>query len=186
MFLMDEVIEAAYILYANGLNTLSSGNVSARCSGSGFAVLTPSGLGKHDLMPCDLVFYDFERGFFIGFNKPTSEFRLHTLTYVLNPSVGAIAHAHNPLALKLVDERGLSPFVNNKLVESEYVLGKVCRASETRPGSEELAREVANLSFECNVVLIPRHGAIAFDSTPLKAVERLLALEYIARYVLGV
>ena len=92
-----------------------------------------------------------------------------------------MVHAHNPTTLKLYDKMGLNPFNKNELTESKYVLGNVCVA-EGEAGTEELARNIASASNECSAVIIPKHGAFAFASTPLNATEKLFALEYTAKY----
>ncbi len=178
--LAEDVIKAARILYERGANTLSSGNISARCSEEDYIILTPTGLGKNELKLGDLVFYDMTRDVFIGFRRPTSEFRAHLMVYSKGAKhVRAIAHAHVPYALKAFRKRGLRPFSSESLVEARYVLGKVCSAKPYPPGSFEIASEIANLSLICDVVIVSEHGAFAYDKTPLAAAERLLALEYI-------
>lgn len=181
----DEIIEASRLLVSHGLNTLSSGNISAKCKD--WIILTPSGIGKHSLKRKDLVFYDVGRNIFLGYKKQTTEYKLHLEVYRTNNNVNSVVHAHNPLSLAIlekVDDKS-NPFEKVSLVEAEYVLGRVCISHPHPPGTLELAESVASLSKDCDIVVIPRHGAVSFDKSPLLATERLFALEYVAYFLLN-
>jgi L-fuculose-phosphate aldolase len=180
----DEITLSMRIMIENSLNTLTSGNASYFCRKKGFIILTPTGVEKLSLRPEDLVYYDISRNIFIGERNPTSEYNLHLKVYFNHPNILSIAHAHNPLSIRLYDEKGLNPFIDNNLVETRYVLGRVCSA-QGDPGSLELSQNVARLAGECDVIIIPRHGAFSFSATPMGAVERLFALEYVSKYFIG-
>ena len=184
MNIINEIIDAMHLLINNELNTLSSGNISYNCRKTGYIIITPSGVGKHSLMPRDLVYYDSSRKVFIGFRKPSTEYRVHLAVYREAIHHNAIAHAHNPIALKLYSEKGLSPFHNDKLIEARYVLGKVCM-TVGEAGTQELAENIAVVSRKCDVTIVPYHGAFAFAETPIRAVEKLFALEYVAKYYIN-
>lgn len=164
-----EVVEAAKILVELGLNTLTSGNVSARCDK--FVVLTPTSAYKVSLAARDLVYFDVERQVFIGLRSPTSEFRMHLAVYAKCEGVGAVAHAHNPLATYVL------PSLAAGSESVEETVGKLCVAEKAPPGSQELAEMVSELCRECDVVVLPSHGLVAFGSRPLEAVEKLLRAE---------
>jgi len=175
--LIDEVIEAAGILFFRGLNTLRTGNVSARCGD--FIGMTPSGADKHALTRRDLVFYDLKRMTFIGFRRPTSEYRMHIQAYTHNEHIKSVVHAHNPKAIEVLREASLAG------VEEFALLGRLCIAERAPPGSQELANSVGKLSRDCDVIILPEHGAVAFGDRPLTAVEKLLVLERIAELILA-
>jgi len=178
--LIDEVIEAAGILFFRGLNTLRTGNVSARCGD--FIVMTPSGADKHALTRRDLVFYDLKRMTFIGFRRPTSEYRMHIQAYTRNEQIKSVVHAHNPKAVEALRGASLAGLAG---VEEANLLGRLCIAERAPPGSQELANSVGKLSRDCDVIILPEHGAVAFGDRPLTAVEKLLVLERIAELILA-
>lgn len=178
-----EVIEAARLLVEKELNTLSSGNVSAICRREGFIVMTPSGLGKHDLSLRDLVYYDARRKVFLGSRKPTREYRLHTLVYEINEKAGSVVHAHSPATIVVHAARGIEALREAQLVENEYVVGRISEIEPAPPGSVELAERVARATLYSDVVIIPNHGVVAVASTPLEGVERILALETVAMHI---
>ena len=175
--LMEEVIEAAWILFLQKVNTLRTGNVSVRCGD--FIVMTPTGANKHALTLKDLVFYDLSRGVFVGFRRPTSEYKMHIQVYFQNEEIRSVVHAHNPKATIALREARLNGIEEAKLV------GRLCVAEKAPPGSQELASSVSRLSRECDVVILPEHGVVAFGDRPLTAVEKLLILERIAERVLA-
>ncbi len=182
--LINEIIEAAKVLVEKNLNTLASGNVSVYLRDNGIIVLTPSGLGKHRLLLRDLVYYDVYRRVFIGFKKPSIEYRLHIKSYMKCKDANAIVHAH-PLKTVIAEKMyGLTPFIKTGLVEFGYYIKSLGLVHEAPPGSEELAEEVSNALVDNDVVIIPNHGVVARGNRPLECVEKIQILENTAEYIL--
>ena len=181
---IDEVIEAAQILIVRELNTLASGNISAYLREYGFIVITPSGIGKHKLSRKDLVYYDVDRRVFIGFKKPSIEYRLHIWSYMKCRDANAIVHAHPKKTIVVEKIYGIAPFIMSGLVEFNYYIKSIGVVNEAPPGSEELAEQVSNKLIKNDVVIIPNHGVVARGDTPLECVEKIQVLENTAEHIL--
>lgn len=190
----SEMVKYMRLLVELGLNTLTSGNISSRCyiGNTEFIVLTPSGIDKSSINVQDLVIYDINNARFYGKKKPTSEYRMHIEVYARNRNVWSVAHAHNLFSLIVVDRffdnkelRSLveKRFNSTNLVEADYVAGKICIVEPLTPGSAELASRVAEASLKCDALILNRHGVVSFGKSIMQATERLIAVEYLSRYI---
>jgi len=92
-----EVCEIGRRLYARGLVASFDGNVSVRLPG-GLVLTTPTGMCKGFLSPRDLVVVDLDGSVRKGRRAPSSELGMHLRVYRENPEVGAVVHAHPPVA----------------------------------------------------------------------------------------
>lgn len=199
----NEIVRYMKLLVELGLNTLTSGNISGKCyiGNTEFIVLTPSGIDKTLIEVQDLVIYDTNNARFYGNKKPTSEYRMHIDVYARNRNVWSVAHAHNPFSLIIVDkiindsdtsggylyesQRSLAEkrFNSTNLVEADYVAGKICVVEPLTPGSAELASRVAEASSKCDALVLNKHGVVSFGKSVMQATERLIAVEYLSRYI---
>ncbi len=156
-----------------GLISGPEGNLSVKVKDRVY--ITPGNVFKRNLGPQDIAVLDLEGNLIEG-RHPSSEYRLHLKIYAQRPDVSAIIHAHPPytLALSLAGE----DFKQAYLAETPLYLGEIDSVPYFLPGSEELAQAVAEAAKEPRKVLVlQRHGAVAWGKDLAEALSRLIVLE---------
>src|SRR5260370_36674197 len=76
----------------------TSGNVSARDSGTGLVVIKPSGVRYERLRPEHMVVVDLDGRVVEGALKPSSDTASHLYIYRQRPDVGGVVHTHSTYA----------------------------------------------------------------------------------------
>ncbi len=172
--LLEMLADVMRVAHARGLINVLGGNASFRW-GDGFYI-TPSQVPKHRLSPEDMVYvpFDMEPQKSLTGKKASMEWRMHKYIYQALPEVNAIVHTHNPFTLALYSA-GLS--VNPEDYIEAYSIGKcVATIPYIPPGSEELAKAVANAVRKCRVVVLLGHGVVAAARTLYQALDAVEAL----------
>jgi autoinducer 2 (AI-2) kinase len=181
--LREEIVRTIGELYAGGLITATGGNVSARSSGAEQEIwITPSHVFKGDLRPDMLIRLDLEgRPLDEGQPAPSSEARMHCLVYQARPEARAVVHAHAPHATILVDSD--LPFVP---VSTEAAFfADLPRVPFLMPGSEDLARAVAEAMRGSWAVLMKNHGLIVAGRSLRRAADMVEIIDRSAEIILG-
>ncbi len=164
MSLREGIIATCRAMNASGLNTGTSGNVSARTE-DGFLV-TPSGIPYDDLTPDHIVAMDLDGGF-DGDWLPSSEWRMHMDIYRSKPEAGAIVHVHSSHAAALSCLRlEIPPFHYMIAVAG----GKTLRCADYATfGTQALSTNMIAALEDRSACLLSNHGQIAFGPTLAKA-----------------
>lgn len=181
---VEKLIEAMRQLFFLGLINPRGGNGSVKVGNKHMAV-TPSGLGKQWLTVEDLVICDIHTGEVVkGGYKPTVELGVHLGIYRALAEAKAVLHAHPPIALAFFDA-GLIEWWNQPLVEVSYSIGKVSIVEEKPPGSPELADAVVEAVKRdgSRIIAVPHHGVFAWGKSVEEAMDAIVALETVAKYV---
>lgn len=177
--LRADVAEVGRRLYAKGFVAGNEGNVSVRVGERIY--VTPGGVCKGFLEPGDVVVTDPE-GRPTGDARPTSEILMHAAVYRRRPDVGAVVHAHPPVATGFA-VAGL-PLDRPFLAEPVVTLGPVPLVPFGTPSTSDLAGQVADAIFSANALLLANHGALTVGETLWRAWERMETLEQFARIAL--
>ncbi len=152
--------------------------MSVRLDGDRILV-TPRGLPKADLTMADLVLVDLAGTHRGGFRKATTELDLHLRVYQERADVGAVVHAHPPVATGFaVAGAGLPA---NVLPELILTLGEVPLAPYATPGTPAVGAVVAPIARSHDGVLLANHGAATWASDLVTARIRMESLEHAAR-----
>ncbi|MBX6422732.1 class II aldolase/adducin family protein [Thermosulfurimonas sp. F29] len=172
-----EIVRYTRWLAREGLITGSEGNLSLHLGDR--ILITPSGRLKAELSVEDLAEVSPEGTILCG--RPTSELPMHLAVYRQNPEIRAVVHTHPPYTLAL----SLSGFDFRKhyLAEGALLLGEIAVVPYLPPGSEELARAVAEVLDETRVAVLERHGAVTAGRDLHEAVNLSLILEKVCRVV---
>jgi L-fuculose-phosphate aldolase len=182
----DEIVLVCRRLYERGLVAGPDGNVSVR-QPDGSILVTPSGLSKVDVTPDDLVVVTLDgrthAGRGAGHHVPSSELRMHLRIYQRRPDVGAVVHAHPPVATAFA-VAGQS-FVAPVLPEVILQLGEVPLVPYATPGTDALADAFEPFLARHDGFLMANHGATTVGSTLLAAHQRMESLEHAARILLA-
>jgi L-fuculose-phosphate aldolase len=175
----SEIVEVGRRLYAKGLIAGNEGNVSVR-DGDRLYV-TPGGACKGFLAPADVVTTDLE-GHPESGGHASSEILMHVAVYRTRPDVGAVVHAHPPVATGFaVAAIALDRPV---LAEPVVTLGPVPIVPFGTPSTPELAERVAAAIPSAHALLLANHGALTVGENLWRAWERMETLEQFARIAL--
>lgn len=166
------------LLVERGLMAGLSGNLSVRLSG-GLILMTPAGGRKDEYAPADLALVDLTGRPLRGSTAMSSEGHMHLAIYRMRPDVGAVVHAHPPVATALgIAER--EPCLDITAEGAAFV-GAVKTVPWILPGSAELASAVGDAAAGCNAMILRHHGAVCLGCHLSEAVSRMESLEHVSR-----
>ena len=175
------LIRVGRTLGERGLIVADDGNLSARCP-DGTIWITASGVRKDALTPLDLVRIDSEGNVVEGSARPSSEYRLHVGIYAHRADVGAIVHAHPPIATGFAVSGESIP--DSFLAEAAVRLGSVPVVPYRAPGSAAAMEAVIPFLASNQALLLANHGAVALGRDAEDACRRMERLEHVARSLL--
>jgi len=161
-----------------GLVRAGEGNFSLRLDRESF-LLTPRGVEKGHLAPWQLLRVSLQGPLPA---EASSEGLLHQRVLQRHPQVGAVVHAH-PEALLALLHQGKTP--DPRLLREAESSLHLATLPDLPPGSRELAEAAAEAADKANVLLLPRHGAVALGPQALDALHLLEVLELLARMLLA-
>lgn len=177
----EEIAVYGGLVYAQGLVSGASGNLSARVD-EDHILITPSGCHKGMLDPRDLLLYNLKTCQTIGETKikPSSEIRMHTFVYQHRPDVQAVIHAHPPYAVAL-SVAGISL---EALVLPEVILamGAIVDCGYATPTTENVVHAIKQpVRTGHNALVLARHGSVTLGETMQEAFCRLEIVEHVAK-----
>ena len=177
----EEIAAYGRLLYAQGLVSGASGNLSARVD-EDHILITPSGCHKGMLEAADVLLYNMNTCQTIGESaiEPSSEIRMHTFVYKHRPGVRAVIHAHPPYAVALsVAGVSLSEVV---LPEVVLALGAIVDCGYATPTTEEVVQALRQPVQEGhNALVLARHGSVTLGKNMQEAFCRLETIEHAAK-----
>ncbi len=167
-------------LAARGLIAGQDGNLAVRL-GPDRALVTPAGVIKALVGPADMVEVDLRGRKRRGRHNPTSELDLHLRILTRRPDVGAVVHAHPPVATGLaVAGQDLHILVLPELI---LQCGDVPLVPYGTPGTPELGDQLEPYLAGHVAWLLANHGAVTVGATLDAAWLRMESLEHGARIV---
>jgi len=167
-------------LAERGLIAGQDGNLSVRL-GRDRALVTPSGVIKALVGPLDMVEVDLGGRKRRGRRNPTTELDLHLRILTRRPDVGAVVHAHPPLATAFaVAGQTFDTFVLPELI---LQCGQVPLVHYGTPGTPELGDRLEPYLAGHNAWLLANHGAVTVGPTLDAAWIRMESLEHGARII---
>ena len=172
------VVAVCRRLYDRGLIAGQDGNVSLRV-GADAVLVTPAGLSKVDVRPADLVELSLGGVRSAGLRSASSEVAMHLRVYRRRPDVGAVVHAHPPVATAFtVAGHALAA---EALPEIMFQMGEVALVPYVTPGTERLADAFEPFLARHDAFLMANHGATTAGPSLLVAHQRMESLEHAAR-----
>ena len=175
--LKEEICSVMKRLFDRGLISALGGNVSARLPRSKEFWITPSGTFKGGLSSDDLIKMDLEGNVIEGFTRPSTEWSLHAIIYKNREDVNAVIHAHNPFATGLaLAGVGIKPVT----VGVVLTLGKVPIVPFEFPGTDKLAKRVAEYLPGVRALILQNHGVVGLGYNLLEAETIVETLEEMA------
>lgn len=172
--LIQQLIEIGRDVVNRGLVVGSGGNISMLVPGEDAFLITETGAKLDKLKTTSFVKVNFAGKFSEKDNKPSSEFRVHLSAYLNRKDIKVCIHLH-PQSSVLLASLGLkAKFIT---VDHAYYLRKVEYVPWIRPGTQEIADEVARLIRSCNVLVLENHGCVVVGPNADLAYSRALNLE---------
>jgi L-fuculose-phosphate aldolase len=178
--LIEALIAAGRRLDALGLVPARDGNLSAR-SGAGRVLITATGARKRALTAEDFAEVATD-GRPIAGARASTELGMHLTVYRLRPDVGAIVHAHPPVAVGFASAGlGLTECLMPEVAMS---LGGVPLTPYATPGTPEIETAIADAARVHDAFLLANYGAVTLGGTVDEALDRMETLEHFARIAL--
>jgi L-fuculose-phosphate aldolase len=182
--LRRDIVAVCQRLYQRGFIAGTEGNVSA-LEGPDRLWITPSGYHKGLLQPADLLLIDLQGHVLFGNGCPSSETPMHLALYRCRPDIGAVVHAHPPLATALtVAGYRLEPPL---LPEAVVALGEVPTIPYQMPTTWQFANDVGAAMRQAEAALLENHGSVAVGASlqaafnKMEIVERAAQILYLAK-----
>ena len=139
----------------------TDGNISVRLGDR--LLVTPAGLSKGHMRPEQLVWTDLDARLLpesegVGL-QPSSEIRMHSMAYRQRPDIGAVVHAHTPVAVAL----SLAGYAiaSDIIPEVIYSLGCIPTLAYAPPSSQANADIIEVPIRTHDALLLTHHGALA-------------------------
>lgn len=186
MYLTDEeakkTIEAiCHRMYEKNYVVSNDGNVSLKV-GENAIWTTPTNVCKGDISEEMLVKVDLEGNILQGTLKPSSELKMHLRIYREKKSVGAVVHAHPPIATAFACAgRALEEPI---LAEAILKMGKVPLAPYATLGTKKVAEAVVPFLQNYNALLLANHGVLTWSEDAWQSYYLLESVEQYAKILL--
>ncbi|MGZ6070951.1 MAG: class II aldolase/adducin family protein [Myxococcaceae bacterium] len=176
--LFEDIRDACAQLHARGLLAAADGNVSVR-QADGSIVLTPAGVNKARLRPGSLARVTLDGRILEG--RPSTERAMHLAVYRACPEARVIVHAHPPTAIAWTLARpDLTELPTDALPELLLAAGRVPIVPYARPGTEEMGAVLLPFLPAHRLLLLSRHGALAWGESLEEAVNGIERVEHSA------
>jgi L-fuculose-phosphate aldolase len=180
--LRDEVAQVYRELGRLGLNTGSTGNVSARTRNG--MLITQTGATVETVNPDSLIAMSLDGAIRrpSGNAAPSSEWAMHAAIYLADPAAQAIVHTHADACTALA-------CLNEGLPAFHYMIASfggadVRCAPYVTFGTPELAALATAAIAGRSACLLANHGMIVHAASPTKALNAALRLETLCRQYL--
>jgi L-fuculose-phosphate aldolase len=178
----QDIIRVGRMLHSHGYIAATDGNISIRVSPDRI-LTTASGVSKGFLRDEHIVAVDADGNVLLGRHKPSSELKMHLITYKLRPEVKAIVHAHPPTCTAFTIA-GIS-LAKCILPEVVMTLGVIPTADYATPTTGEVPDSIKDHIMKYDAVILDRHGAITVSKSDVyDAYYKLEKIEHTAEITL--
>lgn len=152
----DAICEMGRRIYARGYNDGNGGNLSVRV-GEDLVLCTPTLCSKGFMKREDICLVDMKAGQLCGYRPRTSEVKVH-IAMMKASGMNACIHCHPPhcnafLFAGMVPPSGINP-------EADIFFNQIPITPYATPGSDEIAKYVAEKAKTANVIFMANHGIV--------------------------
>jgi ribulose-5-phosphate 4-epimerase/fuculose-1-phosphate aldolase len=181
--LREDIVRFAQSLFARGLTSGSSGNISVRVD-DGW-LMTPTGSSLGTLDPAQLSKLDLQ-GNLVSGDAPTKESPLHRAMYDKRPRSQAIVHLHSTYSVAVSCLDGIDTDDVLPPITAYYAMrvGKLPLIPYFPPGDKTLAEAIGAKATDYHAVLLANHGPVVAGNSLADAVYAVEELEETARLFL--
>lgn len=178
--LREEICIVRKSLYERGYTVGSAGNISARLEDGWLITPTDACLGR--LKPEEIAKVSKD-GTWVSGSKPSKTLELHRQVYDRNPEVNGVVHTHSTslVALTLAGVWATDDILPPLTPYQIMKVGHIPLIAYQRPGSPDVAAQVAQLANSVRGVMLERLGPVVWESSVSKASFALEELEETAK-----
>ncbi len=174
--LLASICDVCRRLHARNLLAAADGNVSVLLD-DGRIAITPSGVAKAGMAPGDLAFLARDGRIISG--RPSTERLMHLAVYRACPEARAVVHAHPPTAVAFsLAHPEWASLPSDALPEVILAAGTIPFAPYARPGTPAMGEVLAPFLPEHRLLVLSRHGALAWGETLEEAYNGMERLEH--------
>lgn len=184
MELREQMCDICHKIWQLGWAAANDGNISVKLA-DGSLLATPTGISKSFITPEKIVHIDMLGNLLTegGGYHPSSEIKMHIRCFQEREDVGAVVHAHPPVATGYaVANRALDEY---SMIETVIALGSIPVTPYGTPSTHEVPDAIAPYLGCHDVVLLQNHGALAVGQDLLTAYYRMETLELFAKISLN-
>ena len=184
MELREQICDICHKMWQLGWVAANDGNVSVKLP-DGTVLATPTGMSKSFIMPEKLVHID-QDGQILDASaglKPSSEIKMHLRCYKEREDVGAVLHAHPPVATGYAVAN--KPLDEYSMIETVIALGSIPVTPYGTPSTYEVPDRIAPYLGEHDALLLQNHGALTVGADLITAYYRMETLELFAKISLN-
>lgn len=178
----QEIVDIGQRMYGRGYVAATDGNVSVKMADDR-VLITPTGVCLGEMSPEDLVTVESGGTVCDSNQRPSSELPMHLEVYGQRPDVGAVIHAHPPLATAFT-VAGIS-LAQCVIPEVVLTMGTIPTTEYATPSTEK-GRDVVRELIRCHDALIlDRHGTLTVGPDLISAYRKLEKVEHAAQVTLA-
>ena len=184
MELREQICDVCHKMWQKGWVAANDGNVSVKLEDGTF-LATPTGMSKSFITPEKLVHIDGDGNILEAEEgcRPSSEIKMHLRCYQEREDVGAVLHAHPPVATGFAVAN--KPLDEYSMIETVIALGSVPVTPYGTPSTYEVPEAIAPYLGEHDAVLLQNHGALTVGADVITAYYRMETLELFAQISLN-
>ena len=184
MELREQSCDVCHKMWQKGWVAANYGNVSVKLEDGTF-LATPTGMSKSFITPEKLVHIDGDGNILEAEEgcRPSSEIKMHLRCYQEREDVGAVLHAHPPVATGFAVAN--KPLDEYSMIETVIALGSVPVTPYGTPSTYEVPEAIAPYLGEHDAVLLQNHGALTVGANVITAYYRMETLELFAQISLN-
>jgi L-fuculose-phosphate aldolase len=169
-------------MYQRGYVAATDGNISVKMVDER-VLITPAGVCLGELRPEELVVTELGGTVCDQSQRPSTELPMHLEVYGQRPDVGAVIHAHPPLATAFtVAGISLAQCVIPEVVLS---MGTIPTTEYASPSTEAGREAVRELIKKHDALVLDRHGALTVGPDLISAYRKLEKVEHAAQVTLA-
>lgn len=179
----NQICDICYKMWQLGWVAANDGNITVKLEDGSF-LATPTGISKSFITADKLVHIDKDGNLLEESEyRPSSEIKMHLRCYAEREDVGAVLHAHPPVATGYaVANKALDEY---SMIETVIALGSIPVTPFGTPSTYEVPEAIAPYLGMHDVVLLQNHGALAVGADLLTAYYRMETLELFAKISLN-
>lgn len=184
MELREQICDVCHKMWQLGWVAANDGNVSVKLPDGNF-MATPTGISKSFITPDKLVIINKDNEIIEAKEgyKASSEIKMHLRCYEEREDVGAVLHAHPPVATGYaVANKALDEY---SMIETVIALGSIPVTPYGTPSTYEVPDRIAPYLGEHDAVLLQNHGALTVGADLYTAYYRMETLELFAKISLN-
>jgi len=170
------MVEVCHKMWQKGWVAANDGNVTVKVA-EGKYLATQTGVSKADITVDKIGLIDDNFQILEAAEgwRPSSEVKMHLKCYHDRPDVGAVVHAHPPVATGFAcAHQSLDDYC---MIETVIAVGSVPNTPYGTPSTYEVPEAIAPYLQEHDVMLLMNHGALTVGADLTTAYYRMETLE---------